>query len=661
MKKITAIIMILCLLAAAPVLVRGSAPEASTAGAGNSGGLYGIGSVSKVFTAAAVMKLADDGKLDIDEPLVTYIPEFVMADERYTQITPRMLLDHSSGLMGGTGINIFLLDDNDTYGNDHFLANLSRETLKHDPGERSIYCNDGFTLAEILVERVSGMSFTGFLEINFFSPLEIQDIKTPQGDFDRERLAAIYMGESELKPQTLNAIGSGGIYATMEDLCRYATIFMDSADGSVLSKESAGEMAKNQHRKDMMPDAQTTFRYGLGWDGVDTFPFADYGIKALNKGGGTLGYFTNLTVLPEYNLAAAVSSSAADGGPESVIAQEILLAVLEEEGLLPQGTRPEMPELNLERANIPESIKTYAGLYDAGAMGGLLNVEFTDDALILTPVAVRNERPQEYLYNTDGEFISTNGDYIFMGMRSAGDGERGMTRLHFAEGKYIVSETRVELSSLGQTATATPLAERLEQGAVSDADWNAWKTRNSKEYLPVNEKYSSFHYTRAPLAKTLADDRARGYVTGGIYKAEGIQVKTARIVGAVNARGFQAIPTMPGRDTNNLYITERGGVEYLTINNSRFIDAAAAEKFSELGKTVVIGNSGDTVWVDIDDAASGRSVSVKAPRNGSWFAYDDKMNCIATSLEMNPREAVILPENGRLAFAGEAGAEFTLS
>ncbi|MCT6816940.1 MAG: beta-lactamase family protein, partial [Lysinibacillus fusiformis] len=60
--------------------------------------LYGIGSVSKIYTTAAVMKLVDEGKVDLDVPVVHYIPDFQMKDERYKRITPRMLLNHSSGL-----------------------------------------------------------------------------------------------------------------------------------------------------------------------------------------------------------------------------------------------------------------------------------------------------------------------------------------------------------------------------------------------------------------------------------------------------------------------------------------------------------------------------------------------------------------------------------
>ena len=70
--------------------------------------LYGIGSVSKVYTAAAVLRLADAGKLELDKPVCGYLPNFRMADERYRDITVRMLLNHSSGLAGSTLANAFL-------------------------------------------------------------------------------------------------------------------------------------------------------------------------------------------------------------------------------------------------------------------------------------------------------------------------------------------------------------------------------------------------------------------------------------------------------------------------------------------------------------------------------------------------------------------------
>jgi hypothetical protein len=546
-----------------------------------------------------------------------------------------------------------LFGANDTYAHDHFLDFLQTQMLKHDPGDRSIYCNDGLTLAEILVERISGISYTEFIERNFSAPLGLENIKTTQSDFDRNLLASIYRGNNELLPENANLLGTGGIYATMEDLCKFAAIFMDGADGLLLSKQAIDEMAKNQHKNEMISqDTDTVARYGLGWDSIETYPFKQLGIKALSKGGDTMMYHTNLTVLPEYNLAVAVSASGQDSHSQ-LIAQEIILAVLKEEGLIPEDTAITMPVQNLERTKIPESMKAYAGIYDAGIMR-LMNIEFTEDSLILTPIMVKNERPQEYIYNTDNEFVSTNGDYL--SLDPPGEGTRGITTLNFTEDGYIVIQTYEYLLGLSGTAIAMPVAEKLEVNAVSESAARAWSVRNNKEYLLVNEKYTSLFYPAMPIAKTLTDDRVPGYVGQGIYKGSGVPFPLTRIVDGNTALGFQRVPTMTGRDTKNLYVTIKNGIEYLNINDFSYMDASAAKKLSEIGETIMIGS--EAIWVDIGSEAGGQVMSITTPQNGAWFAYDDKMNCVAASIEKYPRNKIILPENGRLAFVGESGAKF---
>jgi len=646
MKKITVILAAIVLLG----LI-----QANAARAAGSDTLYAIGSVSKVFTAAAVMKLVESGQIDLDAPVVSYIPEFEMADERYMLITPRMLLNHSSGLMGSTFRNAMLLGENNTYLHDNFLEFLKDARLRHDPGDRSIYCNDGFTLAEILVERVSGMSFTEFIEREFAAPLGLENIKTPQSDFDRARLADIYLGDNALLPKGLSIVGTGGIYSTVEDLCRYATIFMDDNDGSVLSLESAREMAAVQHKMDVLPDAgDDLFFYGLGWDSVDSFPFNRYGIQALSKGGSTILYNANLTVLPEHNLAVAVASSGRDS-LSHIISQEIILAILIEEGILPPDADLSPPAPNNERALIPDSVKQNAGIYDTGYMGEILLVDFTDDTLVLTPFATPNERPREFIYNTDGEFVSKDGNYI--GFLAGAEDTYGSSVITF-EGNYLVMRTYLDIPGLGIHTQMMPFAERIEALDVPTEVAAAWEARNDKEYLLVSDRYTSFMYVMEPYAITLTDDRAPGYVTMGVYESPGFLLPTARITDANKAEGFVAIPTMFGRDCVDLAISTINGVEYLDINNgdSIFMDASNARRFSELGDAVTVGS--ETVWADVDAGFGGRVIYIDTPRNGAWFIYNDKMDCIATSLEKNPRSMIILPDNGRIAFAGEPGAVF---
>ena len=86
--------------------------------------MYGAGSVSKMYTTACVMKLQELGKLELDKPVVQYIPEFTMQDQRYRDITVRMLLNHSSGLMGSSMRNAFLFEDSDSFAHDLSLIHI---------------------------------------------------------------------------------------------------------------------------------------------------------------------------------------------------------------------------------------------------------------------------------------------------------------------------------------------------------------------------------------------------------------------------------------------------------------------------------------------------------------------------------------------------------
>ena len=226
--------------------------------------MYGIGSASKMFATVVVMLLVDRGLVDLTL-LTTYIPEFFMADTRYTQITPRMLLNHSSGLMGLTFNNVAFFHDIDPIGRHQLIADLAHQRLKADPGEFSVYCNDGFALAELLVERVSGESFTDFVKASFTDPLGMTNTATPESNFDRSRLARTYVdvaGGTEVIDALSGVIGSGGIYSTAEDLCKFAGIFMDDPGYApargVLSTESRAAMAAYEFEKGIWPEPGAT-------------------------------------------------------------------------------------------------------------------------------------------------------------------------------------------------------------------------------------------------------------------------------------------------------------------------------------------------------------------------------------------------------------------
>jgi CubicO group peptidase (beta-lactamase class C family) len=650
---------------------------------GFAGSIYGIGSVSKMFTAAAVMKLSDEGLLDLDAPLVRYIPDFTMADARYREITPRMLLNHSSGLMGSTGINTWLLNDYSPKHIDGFLASLQFQRLKHEPGAFSMYCNDGFTLAEILVERVSGKGFTEYLEEQFFLPLGLDDTMTPASIPADTVTAPIYHNGMEFPLMTLNDIGSGGMYSSAVDLCRFGAIFTDDPERPILSEASVSAMASSSYRGRMEDRASdSVIDYGLGWDSVSAYPFNRLGITALSKGGDVQFYHGNLTVLPEYNLTAAVVSSG-ENALEQIIAQEILLAVLEEliplELKLPQelgairnSTIIEGFDTAMEAAEgqgisasvpIPPELLAYAGIYNNGKM---IEAAFSGDRLLLTPLGTRTEGTQIYLHTGAGVFVSTGGDFIFQDFETAAFGTTGRTAVEFKlDGQgtpCLMVSTYKDWPGIGQTAMALPLAEKIEANPVPEAVADTWHRRTAKDWLLVSEKYTSAVYAFSPVLRIAQDGRVPGYISQGIYRNGGVQLKSAFIRDAFSALGFQDLPGQIGRDINDITASTENSIEYLTVNGSRYMAAdgvpllfgGSAGVRAEYRTEIRIERADHARWFRTE---SGPAVEITVSPDGAFFIFDEYFNCVGTSHERERPARVFLPEKGYVVFVGEVGSK----
>ena len=234
-------------LLAAPAMTFAAAEDTGNVGVNktyeSSDTLSCIGSVSKMFATTAAMQLAEQGKIDIDAPLTDYIPEFRMADERYKDITVRMLMNHTSGLMGTTAGDFMIFDDRDTAPHDTLLKELGRQRLKTFPGDYGAYCNDGFELLELLVEQVSGESFTDYIEKNICKPLDMQQTGTPWNAFRTDEMVGTFLnGNVRIAQDYCMDLGSGGIMSTAEELSTFGSAFF-KGNGSLLSEKSKKEMS----------------------------------------------------------------------------------------------------------------------------------------------------------------------------------------------------------------------------------------------------------------------------------------------------------------------------------------------------------------------------------------------------------------------------------
>ncbi|KJD46447.1 serine hydrolase domain-containing protein [Paenibacillus terrae] len=596
--------------------------------------MFGIGSISKMYVSAATMMLVDAHKVDIDQPLTTYIQDFKMADERYKKITPRMLLNHSSGLYGAHLKNSMLFNDNDTENHDELLLRLQSETLKSNPGEYSVYTNDGFQLLEILVERVSGLSYTDFLATHINTPLGLKSTKTPLGQFDRQKLSKTYFPgiEGALPVENANIIGTGGLYSTAEEVAMFSEVLTGNRP-DILSAQSAKSMQSHEYRKGIwVPEETNSFNYGLGWDAVQLAPFSDYGITALSKGGDTVLYHSTLITLPEHHISMAVLSSGGSSILDSIFASNVLFEVLKDKGII----KDIIPDKTFEppvKVEMTSDLLSYSGLY--GSVGTTINVEIKNGEFDL-PALEGFVPAQKYVYTGDGQFKSSDGSVVV----SFDKQKNGKT--------YIKANLYLNFPGLGQMVMVTYEYQKLDANPLNPAVKKAWENRNGKNYYALDEKISSIFYL-APsfITKKISVDHD-GYASG------------TKIVDENKAVNAVEIPVMSGRDAFDLNFYTKDGSEYLTIDGQSYIREDAVKPILGGKSVYTIPSNGQATWFKIDKRSANKTMTVDFPTSGGLAVYDENGAVVDFSTASN-HNSVVLPKGGLIVLGGNAGDVFKIN
>lgn len=593
--------------------------------------MFGIGSVSKMYVTAATMMLVDDGKVDMDKPLTTYIPDFKMADERYKQITPRMLMNHSAGLYGSHYKNSMLLGDNDTQNYDQLLSNLSKQRLKSEPGEYSVYANDGFQLLELLVERVSGMGYSEFLQKNVSEPLGLTSTKTPLDTFDRSQLEPIRLPgiPNALLPENANILGTGGVYSTTEEMTLFSEV-LSGKHPEMLSEASAEAMLQPEYRNGVwVPDTKNAFGYGLGWDSVDLEPFGDYNIRAATKGGDTIMYHSALITLPDDDISIAFVTSGGSSVFNTTAGTDILLEYLKQTGKI-TNILPEKTFQKPVKQTAPESLDKYSGLY--GTVGETRTIKI-ENSEIQMPALMSDLIPaQAYVYTGNGEFTSEDGRSV-LGFDEQTNGHT-----------YVRVRSDMELPALGTSRMAFYEVQKLDANPVEASAAAAWKQREGKTYYALDEKINSlFYIAPSVLTKTIKLDASGGYANG------------TKIVDADHAVNVAEIPVMNGRDTFDLDFSRQGGIEYLQADGRTYVSEDAIQPiYAGKASVVTIPASGSVRWFDIPASLAGKTLKAELPEGAGFAVYDANGAPVGLSVAMGSNTAV-LPEGGKIVFGGTAG------
>lgn len=598
-----------------------------------------IGSISKVFCVTAAMQLAEQGKIDIDAPVTQYVNEFKMQDERYKDITVRMLMNHTSGLMGFMLGDNMLYDEVSTDAHDRFLDNLSRSRLKSDPGTMENYCNDGLTLLEIVIERVSGENFTDYVDNHICKPLDLESTGTCLKMYGAPNTARVLIqGNVPYATDYCMAFGSGGMMSTVDNMRIFGSTFF-MGDERILSEDSKKAMMKT--------DVTDTYewKFGLGWDSVDFF--GDAGIEdcpqVVFKGGSIDHQFAGLMVAPEEEISVAVTITGGDGTEATALTQELMAASLEETGAECKNI---LPEEQVTQDMVPEK---YTGLADIYACtGGIYRVEFPNgEYMEITELTADIPRAIRYKYTEADSFVKMVGEPGTDTFLQDPDQEL----LYFVErdgNTYITKYENVRYEGFRRYINSGYLLQRVGEASVSADIKKAWEERDGKKYYVTNMIYSNTVYDD-PCLEVVIPEGETGYA-----KVKGLE-KTFMFTDENCGIGFISMPGESGGRLEDFELVTEDGVQYLQTNNDtlKAISEDAIPDFTS-DITEIELKSEHAQWYNVGEIA-GKTVSFDIPEKASIYIYDNFGRLIYSSYMKDYGEYVTVPEEGKIMFAGENG------
>ncbi|HEY0068074.1 MAG TPA: serine hydrolase [Flavisolibacter sp.] len=251
--------------------------------------LYQIGSVTKQFTAAAILKLQEEGKLSVNDTISKYFPKL----KEGRRITIRHMLTHTSGLFNYTNDTTFWMHEAAMpSSHEKMMSRFADKPLDFEPGTRFSYSNSGYVLLGYIIEQVSGKPYEQYIRENIFRPL---GMNRSGFDFTKatNRATGYYVGGVSEPAMIVDSTGSyaaGSIYTTTSDLFKW----VQAMHHKKLLKPGSWEQAFTPFKGQ--------YGYGLIMDKM-------YGQKRIWHNGGIHGFVSNLEYFPESNTTVILISN----------------------------------------------------------------------------------------------------------------------------------------------------------------------------------------------------------------------------------------------------------------------------------------------------------------------------------------------------------------
>ena len=271
--------------------------------------IFPLASISKTVTTTTVMRLVEQGKIDVKAPVRTYLPDFRVADEAASRdVTIWNLLTHTSGWEGQLSAT-----DRGDETLARFVTSLATNMQLAPPGAAWSYNNAGFGVAGRVIEAVTGKTFSDAVSGQVFQPIGLSLAFTRVGDIVTHRFALGHRAAADgsvavVRPFTLGStLPAGGAAMSMSDLLAYARFHLGDGTGAggarVLARATLEQMRTPQLRKQGYDEDM-----GLGWH-LRTVG----GVRTAAHGGTFAGHILLLELVPEKNFAIAVLTNAGTG------------------------------------------------------------------------------------------------------------------------------------------------------------------------------------------------------------------------------------------------------------------------------------------------------------------------------------------------------------
>ncbi|SOC06573.1 CubicO group peptidase (beta-lactamase class C family) [Ureibacillus xyleni] len=256
----------------------------------------GIASGTKPFTAFAVLQLVDEGKIQLDEPVVNYLPELTLDDGRWKQVTVRQLLSHTSGLPNPT---IVAPANTLKEGVDRFYD----WKLQSNPGEKYFYSNANYWTLAFLVEQISGKEFNEYLTQNIFLPLGMTDSISAVNSGEMEKLGLprgyVTLYGTAMPWHELEKMfsGSGSIFTTASDMGKWLSLHTNEG------KNNKGvPLLSRALLKESYSPQPASEKYGLGW----SIKSSNSEVTRISHSGSISTFQSQQDIIPPSDYAVAV-------------------------------------------------------------------------------------------------------------------------------------------------------------------------------------------------------------------------------------------------------------------------------------------------------------------------------------------------------------------